>query len=443
MVAQANQNSGSHQWLSPENFYRFVLFALLLRVLLMPFFGHVDVLSEARRIYFWDISGIYFDDISRNATSIFQLFFFKLFSWMIESKEVLFAHADMANSTARPNEYFEFVSHPEIYRALFVIKLPFLAADLITAWALYRFCGSDAGAKRATLLWLFNPITIFAFYIFGRFESIPIMFCMLAILAVSRQRILLGALMVGLSMNSRELFILLGPVFIALMFSKSAVGISMAVRLIASSIVLFALAVSLQLISLTGSDVDTFGREVSSIATEGRVEYLFRFIVGSFLVFPMAFFAALLFAWNSRTELNDILPLSFMLVLFAFFLFSSHTAHYTSWLVIFPCIYFAKEPRLFRPVVLLCITWIFYNLAITDLGVFTTWLASPWSIHFAGLPHFPGLYTVLGLHEKLDLLTYGRVWSTFYRACILYLGVQICWSYWQSTRSKAPGSSAS
>ena len=46
-------------WLTQENFYRLVLFAVLMRIILMPFFGHVDVLSEARRIFFWDQQGIY------------------------------------------------------------------------------------------------------------------------------------------------------------------------------------------------------------------------------------------------------------------------------------------------------------------------------------------------------------------------------------------------
>ena len=401
----------------------------------MPFFGHVDVLSEARRIYFWDIEGIYFDNISRNATSIFQLFFYKIFSVFIEAEDMLFAHHDMTQSTAHPMEYFEFVSNDSIFRVLFIIKLPFLAADLIAAWALFQYCGRDDGARRAVVFWLFNPITIFAFYIFGRFESIPIMFCMLSLLAIQRKQLILAAVMVGLSINSRELFIFLGPIFIAILCSASAKNYSLISKVVAIGIVLFFTAVSVQLISLTGSSLDSFGRDATSIATEGRVDYLFKFIIGSFLMFPMMYFLSLLYTWNSNVILRIQAPMMFSFIIMSFFILSSHTAHYTSWMLIFPCIYYAQGSHLLKPMIMLCLTWFFYNLSITDLGVFTTWLASPWSIHLAGLPNFPTMYNALGLSGGLDLLTFQRICRTFYKACIVYLLFQMLIIYVRQIRN--------
>lgn len=427
MISTVSQTASQEkaEWLNADRFYRFVLAAILLRVILMPFFGHVDVLSEARRIYFWHEADIYFDDISRNATALFQLLFFKISAFFIDNKEALFFHEDMRNSTASPTAYFEFVIQDNIFRALFIIKLPFLIADLVAAWALYHFCGANRGARRATLFWLLNPITLFAIYIFGRFESIPVMFSMLSLLAIQRKHLILAAIAVGLSINAREIFIFLGPIFIALMCAPSSREYSLTTRLIASAIVLFAVAVAVQLISLTGSTVDSFGRDVTSIATEGRVDNLFKFIVGFFLLFPMAYFALLVYTWNSRTNLQFQAPLVYSLVLISFFLLSSHTAHYTSWLIIFLCLYFAQNKDMLKPMLMLCITWVMYNLSITDLGVFTTWLASPWSIHMAGLPNFPEMYSTLGLREKLDLTTYQRMCNTFYRTCIVYLSIQI------------------
>ncbi|NNC99473.1 MAG: hypothetical protein HKN85_04770 [Gammaproteobacteria bacterium] len=426
-------------WLTSENFFRLILAALILRILLMPFFGHVDVLSEARRIYFWDESNIYFDDISRNATSLFQLFFFKIFSVFIDNKDLMFSHADMQHSTAYPGEYFEFVSQPDIFRTLFILKIPFLVADLITAWALYQYCGGNAGARRAVLFWLFNPITIFAFYVFGRFESIPVMFCMLSLLAVQRKSLMLAAVMIGLSINSRELFIFFGPLFVALVLSPSCKDFLWRYRVASAAVVIFATAVSVQLISLTGGSMDAFGREVTSIATEGRVDYLFKFIVGSFMVFPMAYIAILLFTWNSAADLEKKSLLVYSMTIIAFFLFSSHTAHYTSWMVVFPCIFYARQPQFLKPLLLLCVTWIVYNLAITDLGVFTAWLASPWSIHFSGLPNFPMMYQSLKFSSALDLLTFSRLARTAYLACLLYITVQMVVYYLKHEGTPAAG----
>lgn len=418
-------------WVSQENFYRLVLAAIILRILLMPFFGHVDVLSEARRIYFWDEAGVYFDDISRNATALFQLLFFKVFSVFIDNKEILFAHHDMRATTASPGDYYEFVSQPDIFRALFIIKLPFLAADLVTAWALYQYCERSAASRNAVIFWLFNPITLFAFYIFGRFEAIPVMFCMLSLLAIQRKQLVLAAVMIGLSINSREIFIFYGPLFIALVCSPSASQFKWQTRAAASLIVLFFLAVAVQLISLTGSELDAFGREVRSIAAEGRVDYLFKFIVGAYLVFPMVYFAILLYCWNSRVALTEKALLLYSFTLLCFFCFSSHTAHYTSWMVVFPCIYLAYRADFLKPMLMLCVTWLFYNLSVTDLGVFTAWLASPWSISLSGLPNFPSMYQALGFTQYIDLLTFQRICRTLYSACLIYLGIQMFLQYQQ------------
>ena len=400
----------------------------------MPFFGHIDILSEARRIYFWDQSGIYVDDITRNATSLFQLLFYKVFSLFLHNESALFAIADISKSTASPTEYFEFVSNTDIFRTVFIIKLPFMTADLVTAWCVYRLCGANHNARRATVLWLFNPLMLFAVYFFGRFESIPVMFCALSLLALHNKRALLAAIAIGLSVNSREIFIFLGPVFVAMMCSRGAREYSIIVRIVASAIALFAVGVAVQLISLTESETTALGYEVTSIVSEGRVEYLFKFIIGSFLMFPMAYFVILLYAWNNDADIQLQAPLLFGLVLISFLVFSSHTAHYTSWFALFPCIYFASNPKLFKPIISLFVCWFVYNIAITDLGVFTTWLASPLSIHFAGIPHFPELYHAFGMHNSLDLLTFGRIWSTFYRACLIYLGVQMFLTFWRQAK---------
>ena len=415
--------------ISSETFFRLILAAIILRIVLMPFFGHIDVLSEARRIYFWDQAGIYFDDISRNTTSLFQLLFFKITSLFLDNKEMLLGHDDMANSTAHPAEYFQFVSHTEVFRTLFALKLPFLVADLITAWAMFLYCDRAPGARRAVIFWLFNPITLYAFYIYGRFESIPIMFCMLALLALKRRNLLLAAVMIGLSINAREMFIFLGPIFVALICSPSCRTYSVLRRVTAVLIIGFATAIAVQLISIGSGELDAFGREVATIASEGRVDYLFKFIVGSFLMFPMIYFVSLLYAWNTGGSLHEKTLVLFSVVLILFFCFSSHTAYYVSWMMIFPCIFLSYHKRYFKPMLLLCFTWFVFNLSVTDMGVFTTWLASPWSINMAGLPNFPAMYSALGFESVLDLLVFQRLCRTFFCASMLYLLYQMLQTY--------------
>jgi len=65
----------------------------------------------------------------------------------------------------------------------FTLKLPIIACDIITAFALYRALAGHRKAQSAvTWLWLFNPYVILISAVWGQFDSIPTMFSLLSIL---------------------------------------------------------------------------------------------------------------------------------------------------------------------------------------------------------------------------------------------------------------------
>jgi len=373
--------------LQTSRFAQVLILGLILRLLIMPFFAHNDFLSEARRVYYWVENGIYVDAISRNATSLFQVLFFKVFGWLIPNKELLLAHADIANSSAGPTAYFTFVTSEHAHRAIFILKLPFLVADLVVAWCIYSYFSDKDDGVRSVAVWLFNPISLFAIYIF---------------------------VCIGLSINARELFIFIAPVFIAIVLSPSAKEFAWWKRSLASCIVGFAMLVALQVVTLTSGDTTALGSEVASIAGEPRVDFLFHFMVGSWFVFPMALFVVLLYAWNSNGDITTKTILLFGAVFTTFFATSSHTAHYPSWLILFPILFVGYDKALIKPFILLCVSWFFYHASITDRGVFTAWLASPWSINNSGLPMFPWIYDASGMDKTLSLYQFARVWRTFF-----------------------------
>ena len=97
------------------------------------------------------------------------------------------------------------------------------------------------------------------------------------------------------------------------------------------------------------------------------------------------------------------------LAMMTFFAFSSHSAHYPAWMIIFPAIFYGYDKRLLWPFVSLCLAWFIHWASLTDLGVFTPWLASPFSLHFIGIPNVPMLYqefsAELGLFDR-DMIVY-------------------------------------
>lgn len=409
------------------NFFYILLLGLLIRIIIIPFFGHIDVLSEARRVYFWTENNIFFDTISRNTTMFIEAVFLKLTLFLLPDEKAMFYLENMRNSTAIHPHSFEFVSHTTIFRTLFVLKLPFLVFDLLTAVVLYSYHERSSSALTSCKLWLFNPVTIFAFYIFGRFESIPIFFIAAAILATKRKRFLLAALLLGLSVNGRELMILYAPIFMIAVFAEPLSQMSLQKKVAALLLSFLALVIVLQLYVPFFNDVQTsLGKKAGSIAQEKRVQHLFAFNIHSIRLIPFVYSFICIWVWSSRVDIHKKLLLGCGLAMMSFFAFSSHTAHFTSWMVIFPAFFIGYIKDMTRPFLSFCLAWLLYWCFLTDLGVFTHWLASAYSLHFVGIPTIPQFFNyVIGNIGAIDLRLIIHLLRTFFVATLFYMAFQM------------------
>ena len=190
------------------------LCGLLIRLVLMPYFTHVDLFSEYRRVYKTIELGNYFPGLKRLVVYYVELFFLKLSLPFISDPAITFHFTDLARSTADLESFFLFVNHDNIYRILFFFKFPYLLFDVGTFLLLYKMIKEHPKRIWALGIWWFNPITIFAFYLFGRYESIPLFFIMLTIFFLQRNKILFSAFALGLAVNSREINIIYLPIFL-------------------------------------------------------------------------------------------------------------------------------------------------------------------------------------------------------------------------------------
>jgi hypothetical protein len=96
------------------------------------------------------------------------------------------------------------VLHVPLTLALqFWIKVPFIAADLATAWALalivLRISGNGRLARWTAVLWLFNPAGLFFSAVHGQFDPLPAFFIALALwgFASERRGLGYGSLLLG------------------------------------------------------------------------------------------------------------------------------------------------------------------------------------------------------------------------------------------------------
>ena len=185
--------------------------AVLLRLLLMPFFAHVDLFSEYRRVFYVLQNGLYLENSYRFVTFSIEFVFAAFSQLFINVTEGLFHLDDPTKSTASLTDYHFFLTDSNVFRHLFFFKLPYLIFDLATAVVIWRFIERPEYKKLALLLWLFNPVTLFATYIFGRFEVFGLFFLALTALRLKQDRLLLASITFGLALLCREINLLFVP----------------------------------------------------------------------------------------------------------------------------------------------------------------------------------------------------------------------------------------
>ncbi len=398
---------------------RMLLAGLLLRLLIMPFFAHVDFLSEYARIFASLRQGNPFLFPSRPILTLIELLFLKLtLSLLPEHGEILLLRNAM-QSTAGLSDYFLFVSDPGIYRTLFLLKIPYLLFDMGTALVLFRMLSGSRYQWTALRLWWFNPVTIYAFYIFGRYESIALFFIALTLAALQKEKRILAAVAFGLAMNCREIVFMYAPLFILSLWSGSLSKKDIRSLIVPLGIVIGFIGLSVGIRHFFGSH--------SPLSEAGRSEADFGFALFGMQhgwLLPFFLWYGMVGIWLLETRQRNPMirfGVSVNAALIGFFLFVTHSAHYPSWMMVFPAALVAAGCRPVRAIVLFSAAWFLYWMFHTDAGVFTLFLASPLTSNFFGWETLPQLYAEwIGDARLLSLGRVQLIVHNIYASCLLY-----------------------
>ncbi len=379
--------------------------AVVLRLLLMPFFSHVDLYSEYRRVFYVLENELFFENSYRFVTFWLELIGAAFSTLFIDVSDGLFHLEDHTKSTANLTDYGFFLNDPNIFRHLFFFKLPYLIFDIATAVVIWKFIDNPVYKRLAILIWLFNPVTIFATYIFGRFEVFGLFFLALTALQLKNHRLLLACVCFALSLHCREINLLFFPyLLIALIDFKDHWLRTACVLLLSTLIVLGVYFLPDWVLSKLNSGppllfVDPTAQHDSEIVNK-------LFSLGYYWFYPIIIcFAGLAYyCWEQKAVSHaERFVVTCACVLFVFFAFNSHSVHYSSWLVIFPILSMAYGRKVLFPFVAFSFVWVCLWLLKTDAGVFTLFLAAPLNPDFIGLGHFPTLFAQYIASEHLTL----------------------------------------
>ena len=184
---------------------KLLVLAIVLRVLVAAFLFHPDIKTFNFQASFLKkgVTDIYSYLIENRKTLplkeefvYFPLTYFVLGGYQAIASPVLGSGFDAWLGNADSNTA---ILNPNVFRYLLVLKLPYLILDISIAFLLLKFFDSGVMGKKAFIIWLFNPFTIFIIYAFGNIDIFPVFITLISLLLIKKEKLLLAALALGIA----------------------------------------------------------------------------------------------------------------------------------------------------------------------------------------------------------------------------------------------------
>lgn len=343
------------------------LVAILIRLLVMPFSMHFDayqVYSRAAEAAYdaewFNWSGQFLIQTLHN------LWLLLVRPLLPDSAGIWSDTASIAGVGASSEDYDRFLAYDHVFRAVFLMKLPYVVVDLVCAWMIGKLV-DPARRFAAMAFWLLNPLVIFATAIYGRHDVLAIALVLWSLLVLRRVtdlRRLVALGLLGLATLARFFPVLLIPVFL-LAYRRSPRQLGIAVLLLGA----MAALAEISGIILTGQSPS-----LSILDTYVHFEYwldagiYLRFDDFIFL-FPLVYAIGLLWLSERGVRQDEVPVLGAVTFLLLFALTFFHP-HYAIWLVPFLALTIASSPRMlvYHAIQVVCLFVYF-----AQWGSWTTW----------------------------------------------------------------------
>lgn len=186
-----------------KGWQKILILAVLLRLLVMPFYFHPDIKTYNFQASFLKegIFDIYsYLEVNKSQLPLkeefvyFPLTYFFLGTYQIIAQPILGSNFNhwLFNASASASEQIG------VFRYLFVLKFPYLIFDIVIGFLLCKFFTRDDQKRQAFTLWFFNPISIVIIYAFSNIDIIIVSLSLLSLLFAKNGKLLLAALFLGI-----------------------------------------------------------------------------------------------------------------------------------------------------------------------------------------------------------------------------------------------------
>lgn len=312
---------------------------ILLRILIMPWFGNIDIIYVHRRV----------EQIVCQNKTVFD------YSQIgIHTIESLFTRLMLPINSCQSLGQIKnaFLNAPNINRLLFIFKIPYLLFEIGFWWLMWKFV-KDKGMKlkkKLAIFLAFNPIIIYSVYLIGRFESYNLFFSGLVLYLLTKleKNKSLSAILVSLAMiillSVRKSYLMILPAFLVSLglFNWQSI---LSLITMAGGYSLF------QLIKPGTTPVKNAVPQSTWLESVNHPNYLFENFLGSEpanLIYLFFLLIGIIYLWwlDNRKLLNKKLKPFQIFSLFSFLTFTAYYAtsffhpQYFSWIVPFIFILF-------------------------------------------------------------------------------------------------------
>lgn len=215
------------------------LVGLLIRLLVMPFTGHWDIRGINFAVYNFSFKGIanVYEVASRGPIEYFvnvnfgrdyfiypPLNYWTLgtIQWLLKP---LYGGQFVGWIEGYGNELQKVITHPNVWRYLFLMKVPYLIFDIAMLLLLPKFFSKGADKQKVLKYWWLNPIVIYLPYVWGQFDIIPTFFMTWGIYLGLKDKPYHSALLFGIAASYKNYPLMLLPL-LSVMLGKNILSMS-------------------------------------------------------------------------------------------------------------------------------------------------------------------------------------------------------------------------
>ncbi len=200
---------------------KLILLAFLLRILLMPFYYQPDIRNHYFHASFLQTGVIdIYKYLAANKEKLtikedfnyYPLTYFILGGFKVILSPLLGNGFNSWVSDASSTS----VENLQVFRYLFVLKLPYLIFDFLIAWLLTKFFPDKAKGEKVALVWLLNPFSLWIIYAYSNFDVIIVFFTLLSLYLFKKNKYFFSALGLGLACSIKAYPFLFLPFYLIL-----------------------------------------------------------------------------------------------------------------------------------------------------------------------------------------------------------------------------------